>query len=182
MNEYWRPKRPKDRNVFLLWLSEYLEVSLNSKKLRNSLLSWQDLRKMDSCGVTIGSHGVNHACLDYLVEDECYSEIYQSKKRLEEQLGGKVKFFAYPYGTLDYRKRDTSKIVKDVGFSNGFTLAARNSSRFNPFKIGRRSVSSGMLLDPNGHFHEPLLATELSGLGDIIFGRMLMKKRHRSPS
>jgi peptidoglycan/xylan/chitin deacetylase (PgdA/CDA1 family) len=132
--------------------------------------------------VTVGSHGVNHACLDYLVEDECYSEIFQSKKQLEEQLEGKVRFFAYPYGTIDYRKRDTSKIVQDAGFENAFTLATRNSNRFNPFKIGRRSVSPGMLLDPSGDFHEPLVATELSGLADIIFGRVFMKKRYRSPS
>jgi len=178
MRETWLHGSTEDRNHFLLWLSEYLEVSLTSEKLLNKLLNWQDVRKMDLAGVTIGAHSVNHYCLDELTEAECYSEIYHSKQRLEEELGHSVKYFAYPYGILDYRKRDTGRIVKDVGFSNGFTLAAKFSNRFHSFEIGRRSVSPGMLLAPNGSFSEPLLATELSGLGDIIFGRVFMKKRH----
>jgi peptidoglycan/xylan/chitin deacetylase (PgdA/CDA1 family) len=175
IHDHWLERSPQDRNDFLLWLSNYLEVPLDSPKLRSKLLNWKDVRKIDASGVTIGAHSVNHYCLDELTDDECYSEIHLSKKRLEEELGHSVKHFAYPYGVLDYRKRDTSKIVKDAGFSNGFTLAAKFNSRFKPFEIGRRSVSAGMFLTPNGRFSKALLATELSGLGDIVFGRFLFQ-------
>jgi len=177
IHRHWLERSPKDRNHFLLWLSNYLEVPLNSAKVRSTLLNWKDVRKIDASGVTIGAHSVNHYCLDELTDDECYSEIHLSKKRLEEELGHSVKHFAYPYGVLDYRKRDTSKIVKDVGFSNAFTLAAKFNSRFKPFEIGRRSVSPGMFITPNGSFSKALLATELSGLGDIVFGRFLFERK-----
>jgi len=174
---HWLERSPEDRNDFLLWLSKYLEVPLDSPEVRSTLLNWKDVRKIEESGVNIGAHSVNHYCLDGLTHDECYSEIHLSKKRLEKELGHSVKHFAYPYGIIDYRKRDTSKIVKDAGFSNAFTLTSKFNSRFKPFEIGRRSVSPGMFLTPNGRFSKALLATELSGLGDIVFGRFLFQRK-----
>jgi len=173
---YWRGKNKEDIDHFLQELSEYLEVSLNSEKFQTILLNWDDVRKMDRYGVTIGAHSVSHACLRDLAEPECSWEIFQSKKRLEEELGHSVSFFAYPYGH-DYYERDTIKIVEAAGFRNAFTLDVSNRNPLAPLEIGRRSVSRGMFVGPDGNFNESLLATELCGLGDLLFRRVFMRRK-----
>jgi glycosyltransferase involved in cell wall biosynthesis/peptidoglycan/xylan/chitin deacetylase (PgdA/CDA1 family) len=60
IHDHWLERSPKDRNDFLLWLSNYLEIPLNSAKVRSTLLNWKDVRKIDASGVTIGAHSVNH--------------------------------------------------------------------------------------------------------------------------
>jgi peptidoglycan/xylan/chitin deacetylase (PgdA/CDA1 family) len=179
VHEYWRGKSVKDRNLFFQELSEYLEISLNFEKFNDIILDWDDVREMDTHGVTIGAHSVSHICLRDLPEAECFAEIKQSKQRLEEELGHSVIFFAYPYGAHDYYERDTIRIVAAAGFRYAFTLDldVSDSNQLLPFEIGRRGVSRGMFTDPDGDFHEPLLATELCGLGDLFFLRIFMRRR-----
>jgi hypothetical protein len=180
---YWYKRNKKDKDRFLHELSEYLGVSLNSQKCQSMVLDWDDVRRLDTVGVTIGAHSVSHSCLDYLNIKECTTEICDSKTALEYKLGHAISFFAYPYGVLDYHKSDTTRIVEEAGFSNAFTLGDSRIDRYRPFQIPRRSVSSGMFQGPNGKFHKPLLAAELSGLGDILFGRFLLRRlRKAKPS
>jgi peptidoglycan/xylan/chitin deacetylase (PgdA/CDA1 family) len=174
----WRGRSSKERNQFLQELSEYLEVSLNSEELRNTLLDWNDVRKMDMSGITIGAHSVSHGYFPNLSEDEYSWEILQSKRRLEEELGHSIDFFAYPYGISDYQDIEKARTVAKAGFRNAFTLDMKYTNKVLPFKIPRHSVSQGMFVDPHGNFSEPLLATELCGLGDIIFGRVLKLRQH----
>jgi glycosyltransferase involved in cell wall biosynthesis/peptidoglycan/xylan/chitin deacetylase (PgdA/CDA1 family) len=181
-HEWFQEKSNKDRADLLYSLSEYLGVSLNSEKLRNSLLNWDDLRKMDMDNVTIGAHTVSHNCLRNLPDPECFLEISQSKKRLEEELGHSIRFFAYPYGAQDHYERNTTKLVAKAGFHNAFTSEINNHHRFQPFEIGRLGVSYGMFIGPNGNFQKALLATELCGLGDLMFGRVFTQKKQRNSS
>jgi peptidoglycan/xylan/chitin deacetylase (PgdA/CDA1 family) len=132
---------------------------------------------MDMSGVTIGAHSVSHGCFRDLSAAECSWEINNSKTRLEVELGHPIDYFAYPYGILGYDRRDTTRIVAKAGFRNAFTLDASNSHGVRPFEIGRRSVSRGMFVDPYGKFNKSLLATELCGLGDIIFGRVFSRRK-----
>jgi peptidoglycan/xylan/chitin deacetylase (PgdA/CDA1 family) len=179
VQNFWRGRSKEDRTQFLEALSEYLGVSLNSDKFRNILLDWNDVQKMSMSGVTIGAHSVSHGCLSDLSKDECSWEISESKRRLEERLAGhSIDFFAYPYGLFKRNDCDTREIVKESGFRNAFTLDAGNSGRVEPFEIKRHCVSRGMLLDPHGKFNEPLAATELCGLGDIIFGKVSKRRMH----
>lgn len=178
VHEYWRGKSKEDRNHFFQELSEYLGVSLNSEKFKDIVLDWDDVREMDTHGVTIGAHSVNHTCLRDLAEAECFWEIKQSKQRLEKELGHSVSFFAYPYGAHDYFERDTIRIVAAAGFRNAFTLDVSDSNQLRPFEIGRRGVSRGMFVRPDGKFNESLLATELCGLGDLLFRRLSMRRKH----
>jgi len=173
----WRGKSKQDRNQFLQELSEYLEVSLDSQEFRNTLLDWNDVRKMDMSGVTIGAHSVSHGCFSDLSGAECSWEIYESKRRLEEELGHSIEFFAYPYGLFRSDDCNIVDIVKKSGFRNAFTLDIGHTNGGLPFKIPRRSVSQGMFLDPHGRLSEPLLAIELCGLGDIVFGRIFTNRK-----
>ena len=176
VHEHWRGRSRDNCIQFLRELSEYLGVSLNPSRFQNIMLNWADVHKLDMNGVTIGAHGISHRCLRDLDEADCSWEIYDSKMRLERELGHPIRFFAYPYGILDYYDRDTTKVVAKAGFRNAFTLGVHDSKRFRPFEIGRRTVSRGMFADPDGNPHESLLAMELCGLGDLVFGRVFWRK------
>jgi peptidoglycan/xylan/chitin deacetylase (PgdA/CDA1 family) len=170
VHKYLRAKGRRERIQFLDKLSEYLGVSLHSKKLRDTILTWDDVRKMDTNGVIIGAHSVSHCCLSSLGDTECFWEIFYNKKRLEQELGHKVNVFAYPYGGPDSYNRAVIEKVQKVGFTEAFTLINKNL-QFRGFEIGRSCLSSPMFCDHNWRFKRSLLAVKLSGLDTILFRR-----------
>jgi len=168
------------RDRILAELSEYLGASLDSGRLHESVLNWDDLREMSGDGVVIGAHGVHHLCLPKVEARERTREIRESKRKLQEKLGKTVQFFAYPYGLVGLQPEKVTKLVEDAGYANAFTLNVGNRGNFRAFEVDRRGVSRGMFLAPNGKFHKSLLATELCGLGDILFRRFFFPKKRRT--
>ena len=69
-------------------------------------LTWEDIREMAKNNIEIGSHTLSHCNLLRYNKNEDYDtyitrvkkEIFLSKELLEDKLGKKVRFFAYPYG------------------------------------------------------------------------------------
>ena len=66
---------------------------------------------------TIGAHTKSHCHLNQLSKEEQRKDILGGKTILESFLGGKVNFFAYPYG--DYNN-DSISILVDSDFQYGF--------------------------------------------------------------
>jgi peptidoglycan/xylan/chitin deacetylase (PgdA/CDA1 family) len=60
------------------------------------MLSWDELRRMVRSGHTVGSHTVSHPNLAHVAFDELETELVESRRCLEEQLGIPVVHFAYP--------------------------------------------------------------------------------------
>ncbi|MCZ4313788.1 polysaccharide deacetylase family protein [Comamonadaceae bacterium G21597-S1] len=81
------------------------------------MMTSQEVRAMRSAGMLIGAHTVSHPILAALDADAARFEMQQSKKALENLLGERVAFFAYPNGkpVADYSS-ETVAIVRDVGF------------------------------------------------------------------
>ena len=61
------------------------------------------LREMNRCGMTIGSHSCNHPFLPQLSPSALRHEIRDSKTSLEDMLGHEVKHFALPGGHFNNR-------------------------------------------------------------------------------
>lgn len=84
------------------------------------MLSWKDVRKLNSMGVEIGSHGVwhelHHAKQAISVRT---TELADSKVEIEARLGRGCKAFAYPNG--DYCE-DSEKEVREAGYESAFTI------------------------------------------------------------
>ena len=177
VNGYFKGKTKGERDRMLADLSAYFDVPLDSGDPKQWVLTWEDARKMRRHGVTVGAHSVHHMCLPVMETSECTREVRESKRMLEEELGTTVRFFAYPYGLVGPRPERLTGIVAEAGYVNAFTLNAGNSDGFRPFEVDRRGVSRGMFLAPNGKFHTSLLATELSGLGDILFRKFFFLKK-----
>jgi peptidoglycan/xylan/chitin deacetylase (PgdA/CDA1 family) len=84
-------------------------------------LTWKEIREMVKNNIEIGSHTLSHCNLLKYKKNENYEtylarirrEIFLSKEILESKIGGKVKFFAYPYGVY-------SPIIKNLVIQAGY--------------------------------------------------------------
>ena len=67
------------------------------------LLSWEEIRALDSGGIVIGAHTLTHRRLSTLDADAQREEIVGSVQALAAQLGHPIESFAYPFGAAsDY--------------------------------------------------------------------------------
>ena len=91
------------------------------KKLGRSSLTWEELRQMavDPL-VTIAAHSVTHPPdLTKLTEDHVQTEVAESKRILEAELGMPIRYFTYPEGKYDAR---VAKVVQESGYLAAFTM------------------------------------------------------------
>ena len=87
-----------------------------------ALMTPQQLKECHDSGlVEIGSHGLSHAHLPTLSDEQLQAENQQSKALLEELLGTEVVSFAYPYG--DYQAREV-KASQQAGYLFGIATVS----------------------------------------------------------
>ncbi len=89
------------------------------KRLAN--LTWDEVREMASLGHEIGSHTVSHADLGALGREDTYRELVESKKRLEDELGRTVRWFAYPFGGRQNFRLEHLPLVYEAGYDACFS-------------------------------------------------------------
>jgi glycosyltransferase involved in cell wall biosynthesis/peptidoglycan/xylan/chitin deacetylase (PgdA/CDA1 family) len=87
-------------------------------KVGERFLSWGEIKEMAGSGMNIGSHGYHHRDLTTLHPERAFLEILRSKRLIEENISGKVRYFSYPYGRYNDTTRD---LVKRAGFDAAFT-------------------------------------------------------------
>lgn len=93
--------------------------------------------------MSIGAHGVTHRKLSKLAPGEVVREMDDSRTRIEQQIGSRPRFFAYPDG----QGRDISAAAKDLAMSLGFDAAVSTfwrttHSPSDRFILGRVMISS----------------------------------------
>jgi len=76
-----------------------------------------DVRHLHSQGFEIGAHTIRHPILNECTDAEAIAEMAGCKASLEETIGAKVRFFAYPNGRpgLDYQAKHVA-MVKASGY------------------------------------------------------------------
>jgi poly-beta-1,6-N-acetyl-D-glucosamine N-deacetylase len=91
------------------------------KKLGRSSLTWEQLREMSQDPlVTIAAHSVTHPPdLTRLPDDKLMTEIADSKRILEQELGISIHYFTYPEGKYDAR---VARLVETAGYQAAFTM------------------------------------------------------------
>ena len=90
-------------------------------------MTWDELRAHAEGGVQIGSHGVAHAHLTRLSDDELQRELTESKQQIEDELRRPCRDFAYPYGEHDERVRAATRAA---GYERAFGLRERTRDPF----------------------------------------------------
>lgn len=77
------------------------------------LLTAAQVRELAAAGLEVGSHGATHVRLAGLPAPQLAAEVAGSKAALTALLGGPVRGFAYPYGSMDAAAR---RAVHDAGY------------------------------------------------------------------
>ncbi len=85
---------------------------------KNDWLSEEDLRILDSSGVTIGSHTADHAFLPGLKKEEVLVELQNSRNELEKILGHPIFLFSYPAGGVT---EEVKRLVAEEGYRGAVT-------------------------------------------------------------
>ena len=102
------------RNSIIKKLLDICQVGVPHDIGKNLLLSWKEVKEMDTAGITFGAHSVNHPILINMPLEQSKNEIVQSKKDIEEKLGKDVTAFSYPCGVFN---AEIVELVRKSGFT-----------------------------------------------------------------
>jgi peptidoglycan/xylan/chitin deacetylase (PgdA/CDA1 family) len=92
-----------------------LEHDIQDESAR--LMTWDQIRELESMGIAIGAHTQTHARLSTLPESRKREEIAACAERMAECLGHPIEAFAYPFGSAaDYDER-CKVLVQEAGFA-----------------------------------------------------------------
>lgn len=100
---------------------------------KRELVSKQQLLELKAAGVCLGSHTGTHPRLTMIDAAAIEDEIQNSKHILEDLLGERVDYFAYPYGLFDER-------AKSAVAAAGYRAACSTRSGFNRSDADRLSL------------------------------------------
>lgn len=121
------------------------------------LLNWDQIKELQSLGISFGSHSLTHADLTKLGDGELERETKESKRILEEKLGCAIDGFAYPFGYFNER---VISAVRNAGYKWAVTTSDSIWEGWgNPYRMRRINISG---VDPDW-----LITAKVSGLYDI---------------
>lgn len=84
----------------------------------NQYMNWEDIRKLVSADMEMGSHTYSHKVLTETSDKEILDELISSKGRIEKEIGKKITAFSYPKGRFNEK---TAELVKKAGYSYAVT-------------------------------------------------------------
>jgi peptidoglycan/xylan/chitin deacetylase (PgdA/CDA1 family) len=119
-------------------LQKLLCVDLSRLENESWMLSWDEIKEMyESKLISFESHTLSHPILTCIPAEEIEKEMVSPKKIIEDRLGNKVRFFAYPNG----RKKDYNESIKaaakQCGYSMAFTTLEVTDHANDEFEIPR---------------------------------------------
>lgn len=82
-------------------------------------VTWQQVREMRDSGFSFQSHTINHILLPNASDEDIYFQLIKSREVLEEQLGPKIEYLAYPGGKYDQR---VIHLARKAGYRAAFTI------------------------------------------------------------
>jgi peptidoglycan/xylan/chitin deacetylase (PgdA/CDA1 family) len=156
-----------DEGAPLLWPEVADEVEAAPQTMRS--LTWPMVEELKEGGFEIGSHGLRHASLPTLSDEELREEMLDSRQRIVERLGS-CETIAYPFGDWDPR---VARAAADCGYEIAFTQ---------PTKIGQRRASALSIPRVNVDYRDEgrRLDLKLSGAGRrLLLSPRLTRSRRR---
>lgn len=90
-------------------------------------LTWDQIKEMEQYRIMAGSHTRHHVYLPALSLERAQDEIAGSKKVIEDHLGHRIDYFAYPVGGFT---QNIKALVHDAGYQAAVTTN-RGKNRFN---------------------------------------------------
>ncbi len=82
------------------------------------MLNWDQAREMRKSQVSFGAHTCTHPILTNIPLEEAKREIAESKRKIEQELGMKVRHFAYTNGRPQDFNEELRNFCKEIGFES----------------------------------------------------------------
>ncbi|MFD5630107.1 polysaccharide deacetylase family protein [Streptomyces sp. NPDC127072] len=104
----------------------------------DTMLDWDQVRRLAAEQVEIGGHSHTHPQLDQLGDEDLRSEVTRCREIVADELGGRPASFAYPYGYSSPRVR---RAVREAGFDQALAVGnALAHRRQGPYALRRVTV------------------------------------------
>jgi peptidoglycan/xylan/chitin deacetylase (PgdA/CDA1 family) len=106
------------------------------------MMTWDEARALIRSGHTVGAHTMTHPNLAHIGIEEARSELGDSKRRLQNELGQSVRHFSYPSPALNPHWNETTlRLTVELGYSTAVTTVCGAVRRgANPFILPRTYV------------------------------------------
>jgi len=103
---------------------------------KDHYLSWQEIQEMKNNNILFEGHTFSHPYLSKTKDEKTLQqELLDSKKDLENHLGYKIDYLAYPYGDYD---QHVISMVKTYGYRAAFTVhLGSDMDQDNPYTLKR---------------------------------------------
>jgi peptidoglycan/xylan/chitin deacetylase (PgdA/CDA1 family) len=125
------------------WISEYIQNPVLCRRFL--MLSLPELRQLAAAGMTIGAHTVSHPMLSQAPEELAWSEIFDSRRNLEQALDRVIWALAYPFGDAGSITRREQEMAERAGFKCAFLNFGGGLGAENPqFALPRVHVTADM--------------------------------------
>ncbi len=126
----------------------FAHVNLQATQGSSGSLTREEVISISNLGFTIGGHTYNHVDLGGIEDPaKALQEIATDKLFLEELIGRKIHYFAYPFGTSFNPKTDLIAHLKQAGYCAAVTTRAGfNGADSNPFLLARELTGVPMPL------------------------------------
>jgi len=127
-------------------LSFYLSTYVETQR-HFCLLTRSELQQLAAAGMTIGAHTLTHPILSQLPPELAWSEIADSRCRLESTIGKGIWAFAYPFGDAASVTPLVVAMTKRAGFDAAFMNIGGGLGASLPLHaIPRVHINAGMSL------------------------------------
>jgi len=109
-------------------------------------MTWEEIRRIHSGGIRIGSHTVTHPELYSMRPSQIEDELRRSKSAIEDKLGAAVQSFAYPFAFPE-QDRGFVRMLKELlemhGYQSGVSTILGTAHRgHDAFFLPRLPVNS----------------------------------------
>lgn len=94
------------------------------------MVSWEQVQELDTGGVTIGAHTINHPRLDQRSHIDLQNELRGANEAITACIGKPVEWFAYPYGRYNHQVRKEVQSLYQGACSAHLDTIKRDSDRF----------------------------------------------------
>lgn len=116
-----------------------MTVSIGKKGKFVNYMSAEQIKQLSDEGNTIGSHTYDHKNFKKYEGKDWEEQLDKPTKKLEEIIGKKIEYFAYPFGLWNAKGFPE---LKKRGFKMAFALADKRDEK-DPLMCVRRIIASG---------------------------------------